>query len=634
VISNNDTTPDFAVDNAIFYCVSAIAHSMSRSQYLASVPAALVEMGDQFLGLMAPEDQHKVAILFARQIWNSCPIPASDYHRDPLPKPRRNDKCACGSGLKFKQCCLNLPPILLDDLPIWAFLLEVLSEDQLHAALASKQIPLELYAEIGAGWLEDGKPTKTVRLLEPLFKEGLKIDPHLGYAMNVLCDAFDQLGHFNKKTKFLKRIASSNTAVSGDAWQRLTTILIDEGDLKAAAEAFKQAMRSQPEDPNLASLEVLLMIRQGKDDDHIKQRIRFWKQKLRRWGLENEPIMALLETAEVNPQSAFVAGIEHALDPAFIALRQWISDVLQPREVSAYGMHIMDLLEDDDVQADSKVAHNHAPQRREGILAPPPDIQEIERLWHELLPENKPFLTQSLEQPEAWEQTKWLSFLQQNEQAADSLSILDDLVAILEGFPEIDWMGVADGIFEPIYDRARAILLKSIDAQGADITLPWPAMENRPALRLLYQRAMQSGVPGMPEEKQNLEELIKINPGDNHGVRTLLINHYLRTGDDSKALELAHAYPEDILVDLKFGEVLAHYRLGHQKESEALLRKAHYEHQLIARTLWRKRVKQPDLDPHSVTMGGEDEAWLYRTDMRGVWESTPGALQWLRKITS
>lgn len=31
------------------------------------------------------------------------------------PKPKRNAPCPCGSGLKFKLCCLNRPPIF--DLP-------------------------------------------------------------------------------------------------------------------------------------------------------------------------------------------------------------------------------------------------------------------------------------------------------------------------------------------------------------------------------------------------------------------------------------------------------------------------------------------------------------------------------------
>ncbi|MCC6341525.1 MAG: SEC-C domain-containing protein [Bryobacterales bacterium] len=27
----------------------------------------------------------------------------------PAPRPSRNEPCPCGSGLKFKRCCLNKP---------------------------------------------------------------------------------------------------------------------------------------------------------------------------------------------------------------------------------------------------------------------------------------------------------------------------------------------------------------------------------------------------------------------------------------------------------------------------------------------------------------------------------------------
>lgn len=34
-----------------------------------------------------------------------------------------------------------------------------------------------------------------------------------------------------------------------------------------------------------------------------------------------------------------------------------------------------------------------------------------------------------------------------------------------------------------------------------------------------------------------------------------------------------------------------------------------------------------------VTVGGNDQAWLYREEMRDVWETSPGALEWLRKTS-
>jgi len=630
---NDDHLDEFGVEAIVSICMSWIADGITRDEYLQQVPLTLLDEGGFLFDQAPPADRLKIAILLSRQIWSGCPIPARGYHLDPLPNQKRNDRCACGSGLKFKQCCRNLPPLPFDKLPMWPLLLLELSDKQKKDAIASNQIPLELLGEIGLDWIENGKPAQTVKLLEPLFAPGQKPNWRLGFALNVLCDAYDQLGHTHKKAKFLQRIAHGKTEVSGDAWQRLTTMFIDRDDLQGAADAFQQAMRSHPDDPSLGPLEVLLMVRQGRDQEHIRQRIRFWKQKLDRSDPDDEAILALLDEAEEDPQRAFRTSIENALDPAFINLQHWISNVLGPRQVPLYGFQPVDLPQEDELEDEREEGQGHLQKAQPGMLEPPAEVQQLERQWLEVFPDCKPFSTQPYYLPEVWEQTDWLTFLQQHPQAADSLSILDDLVAILEGFPQIEWMGVAAGVFEPIHDRARDILLKVIDNQKEAITLPWLFMENRPGLRVLYQRAMQSDEMDPAAEKDKFEEYIKINPGDNHGVRSLLVNYYLRDNEDQKALELASAYPRDMMVDIKFGQILARYRQFQLKEAEALLRKAHYERPLIARYLWRKRVKQPTVDHHSVIVGGEDEAWLYREDMRDVWESTPGALDWVRKNT-
>jgi hypothetical protein len=47
--------------------------------------------------------------------------------------------------------------------------------------------------------------------------------------------------------------------------------------------------------------------------------------------------------------------------------------------------------------------------------------------------------------------------------------------------------------------------------------------------------------------------------------------------------------------------------------------------------LLRVRVKKPHFHEHGVSIGGEDQAWLYRDSMRDVWVGEPGVLDWLKK---
>jgi uncharacterized protein len=37
------------------------------------------------------------------------PPPPVPVHSPPTPKVGRNDPCPCGSGKKYKKCCLNKP---------------------------------------------------------------------------------------------------------------------------------------------------------------------------------------------------------------------------------------------------------------------------------------------------------------------------------------------------------------------------------------------------------------------------------------------------------------------------------------------------------------------------------------------
>jgi hypothetical protein len=147
-----------------------------------------------------------------------------------------------------------------------------------------------------------------------------------------------------------------------------------------------------------------------------------------------------------------------------------------------------------------------------------------------------------------------------------------------------------------------------------------------------YLRQIDEAEPAGAAE--TLETLLRLNPGDNHGVRAELMNHYLRAGDDRKALALARRFPDDVLADLAYGEVLALYRLGEQEGARVALRTAARRLPRIPHYLIRKRVKRPRISTFGFTPGGEDQAWMYREAMRDVWESEPGLLSWVKRVTA
>jgi hypothetical protein len=125
--------------------------------------------------------------------------------------------------------------------------------------------------------------------------------------------------------------------------------------------------------------------------------------------------------------------------------------------------------------------------------------------------------------------------------------------------------------------------------------------------------------------------MLQVNSHDNHGYRTLLVDEYLRREHGDEALALIARYPGDVNPELRYGEVLAHLRAGREAEASAALAAALRSNDFVPELLSAEQVRKPKLSPYGVTVGGRDQAWLYREDARDLWQATPGALDWLKR---
>lgn len=125
--------------------------------------------------------------------------------------------------------------------------------------------------------------------------------------------------------------------------------------------------------------------------------------------------------------------------------------------------------------------------------------------------------------------------------------------------------------------------------------------------------------------------ILALDPDDEQGHRATLVDHALRRGEDARALELAQA--ADDRAQTLFGRGLALWRLGQRAEAEEALRAAAEERPFVARMLAaEKDPEEPALEDGYVSVGGEDEAWLYREEMLDIWQQTPEALVFLRGL--
>jgi hypothetical protein len=270
------------------------------------------------------------------------------------------------------------------------------------------------------------------------------------------------------------------------------------------------------------------------------------------------------------------------------------------------------------------------------VLAAPSSLVATEREWHELFTLEKPFSVQ--DQPfggeEIWSEAaeaRWCDFLHAHPEGFDSIDILDDLATAIGRHPQSDAPGLDDLLLAPVLTRNEALVDRACRDVG-NITLPWVIAQNRAALRglvrMFQQRLARNDRRGAMD---TAEKVLRLNPDDNHGLRFMLVNEYLRDGRDEKALLLAERYPHDVAPETRFGAVLALLRMKRLTDAERALHTARADLPKTTQYLLPPRIRRPKLSHGTVRIGGDDQAWFYRDEMRTVWQQTPGALEWLRE---
>jgi tetratricopeptide (TPR) repeat protein len=190
---------------------------------------------------------------------------------------------------------------------------------------------------------DGGSPKRAAALLEPLFAGSLEdLDGEFEPSIDILCDAYDRLGHRRKKEAFLERICSEGSrALRAAAWQRRCTMAIDEGDFAEADAAFTAALRSDPDNPGTAILEITLLAAQHKDWI-ARERARFWLFRFRQIGFTHPGVLDFLNRAVEDPQEALVDSHSDALDPVLLDLHDWIT-LIQARplpDLSLEPLHV------------------------------------------------------------------------------------------------------------------------------------------------------------------------------------------------------------------------------------------------------------------------------------------------------
>ncbi|MCW5848692.1 MAG: hypothetical protein KIT87_01150 [Anaerolineae bacterium] len=162
----------------------------------------------------------------------------------------------------------------------------------------------------------------------------------------------------------------------------------------------------------------------------------------------------------------------------------------------------------------------------------------------------------------------------------------------------------------------------------------WGILETRPYMRARAGLAQCLWMLGEREQAiEHYTDMLRLNPGDNQGLRYTLAQWLLMVGADDRLEELLDRYDEPT-ASWAYTRALSRFRReGPSPAAKAALKAAlEANHHVPAYLLGRKRL--PNQLPPYVGLGDDNEAVDYVVGAAENWLNAPGALDWLAQHSS
>lgn len=158
----------------------------------------------------------------------------------------------------------------------------------------------------------------------------------------------------------------------------------------------------------------------------------------------------------------------------------------------------------------------------------------------------------------------------------------------------------------------------------------WGILETRPYMRARLGLAHGLWSAGRREEAvQHLQDMLRLNPGDNQGVRYTLAGFLLFLDRDDDLARLLQQYDEPSATWAYSKALLAFRKYGDTTETRQLLIQAKKTNKHVPLYLTDEK-HPPSGRPGYYSPGDENEALNYIGSFLAAWKSTPGAIAWLR----
>jgi len=162
----------------------------------------------------------------------------------------------------------------------------------------------------------------------------------------------------------------------------------------------------------------------------------------------------------------------------------------------------------------------------------------------------------------------------------------------------------------------------------------WGIVETRPYMRVRAGLANCLWLLGERSEAiDHHQELLRLNPNDNQGIRHQLLTEYMEEGMDKETEYLLSEYDDDTSATWLYNRALFLFKKGDGKKARIqLLEALQYNPHVPGYLLKRKRLPK-NLPPY-VGFGDKNEAVYYATEAGFLWSQQAGALDWLQRVST
>lgn len=159
-----------------------------------------------------------------------------------------------------------------------------------------------------------------------------------------------------------------------------------------------------------------------------------------------------------------------------------------------------------------------------------------------------------------------------------------------------------------------------------DVGYFWGITATRPYMRARLGLAMALDEAGRRDEAiEHFQELLRLNPQDNQGVRYLLLPRLLASGRDADAARLLKEFDEESAIWAYCQALLAFRLSGRSPHAGRELRTALRVNPHVPDTIL---AEDPLPQPPAYAPGSYEEAAVYAEDLREAFFSTPDAMEW------